>query len=236
MKTKITLLIALITFSVTSTFAHALWIQTASTGKKGQAQEIKVFFGEYAEKNPDSVAKWFSNLKDFKLTVTAPDGTVQNLVTTADIKNYKATFTPDKDGTYIIAIVHDVAAVYSKAKIQYYAYANINVGKSKANTNLPTSALLTINPTKPVLKTGDAGAHQVLFNKAAFTDKKVEVITPSYKKEEAKTDAKGNFAFKPAEKGGYFLEAFAEDKTTGQQNGSDYEKVWHVATYYTEVI
>ncbi len=29
--------------------AHALWIETAVKGKKGQEQEVKIYYGEYEE-------------------------------------------------------------------------------------------------------------------------------------------------------------------------------------------
>lgn len=131
MKTKLSLLLFLIAFSVTTAFSHALWIETASNGIKGQAQEVKIFFGEYEANEPDSAAKWFSNLKSFKLVLTAPNGSTKVLTASPDVHFFKANFTPDQNGTYKLSVVHEVADVYEKGKLMYYAFADVAVGGSK---------------------------------------------------------------------------------------------------------
>lgn len=235
MKTRLSLLLFFLAFSVTSTFAHALWIETSSTGKKGQPLEVKVFFGEYEANEPDSAAKWFSNLKEFKLLLTAPNGTTKILTTSPDVTFFKGSFTPDQDGAYKLSIVHEVAAVYEHAKIEYYAFADVAVGKSKINSAFPAEAVLTIRPEKQVLKVGESSNHQVIYNKVPFAKQKLTLVNPGKKAQSIETDAEGKFPFKPEQKGSYFLEAFAEDKTAGKLNGKDYEKIWHLVTYTTEV-
>lgn len=169
MKMKIALLLFFFAFSASSVFAHALWIETASTGKKGQAQEVKVFFGEYEENQPDSAKKWFSNLKAFKLVLTAPNGKSTVLTASPDVRYFKSSFIPDQDGTYKLSIVHEVAAVYEHAKIEYYAFADVAVGNAaKVNTTYPADALLTIKPAHHNLKVGETTTQEVVYNKAAF--------------------------------------------------------------------
>lgn len=235
MKTKISLLALFLAFSISNVFAHALWIETSATGKKGQPQDVKVFFGEYEHNEPDTAAKWFSNLKDFKLVLTAPNGTTKVLTASPDVLFYKASFTPDQDGTYKLSIVHEVAAVYEKAKIEYYAFADVAVGTSKINTVFPADAALTIRPDKHALKVGETAVHEVIYNKTPFANQKLTVVGPDKKGQPTATDAQGKFNFKPAAKGNYFLEAFTEDKTPGKLNGKDYEKTWHLVTYTTEI-
>ncbi|MFC3561841.1 DUF4198 domain-containing protein [Pedobacter jamesrossensis] len=235
MKTRLSLLLFFLAFSVTSTFAHALWIETPSTGKKGQPQNVKVFFGEYEANEPDSAAKWFSNLKEFKLILTAPNGTTTVLTTSPDVHFFKASFTPNQDGAYKLSVVHEVADVYEHAKIEYYAFADVAVGKSKINLGFPAEAALTIRPEKQVLKVGESSNHQVIYNKAPFAKQKLTLVNANRKAQPVETDAEGKFTFKPEQKGNYFLEAFTEDKTAGKLNGKDYEKVWHLVTYTTEV-
>lgn len=235
MKTKISLLFFVLIFSISSAFAHALWIETVSTGKKGQTQEVKVFFGEYESNEPDSAAKWFSNLKEFKLALTAPDGTTRVLPTTADVRFFKASFTPDQEGTYKLSVVHEVAAVYEKAKIEYYAFADVAVGNAKINTSFPAAAALTIRPDKHALTVGETSVHQVIYNAVPFAKQKLTVVNTDRKAQPTETDVEGKFTFKPEKKGNYFLEAFTEDKTPGKLNGKDYDKVWHLVTYTTEV-
>ncbi|MFW0715591.1 DUF4198 domain-containing protein [Pedobacter sp. N23S346] len=235
MKTKLSLLFFFLAFSITSAFSHAMWIETSSTGKKGQAQEVKIFFGEYEANEPDSAAKWFSNLKSFKLVLTAPNGKTTILSAAPDVRFYKATFTPDQNGTYKLSVVHEVADIYDKAKIEYYAFADVAVGNSKINEAFPEEAVLTIRPEKHVLKVGESSVHQVIYNKAPFAKQKLTLVNPERKAIPTETDAEGKFTFKPETKGNYFLEAFTEDKTAGKLNGKDYEKVWHLVTYTTQV-
>jgi uncharacterized GH25 family protein len=235
MKTKISLLALFLAFSISSAFAHALWIETASTGKKGQAKEVKIFFGEYESNEPDSAAKWFSNLKEFSLVLTAPNGTTKILTAAPDVHFFKTSFTPDQNGTYKLSIVHEVRDIYEKAKIEYYAFADVAVGTAKVNSIYPATAALTIRPEKHDLKVGESSTHQLIYNNAPFAKQKLTIVNPARKAESTETDASGKFAFKPAEKGNYFFEAFTEDKTPGKLNGKDYEKVWHLVTYTTQV-
>ncbi|MFD2285632.1 DUF4198 domain-containing protein [Pedobacter petrophilus] len=235
MKTKLSLLFFFLAFSVTSAFAHALWIETATNGKKGQAQEVKIFFGEYEANEPDSAAKWFSNLKSFKLMLTAPNGKTTFLSASPDVRFYKANFTPDQNGTYKLSVVHVVADIYDKAKIEYYAFADVAVGSSKINDAFPAEAALTIRPEKHVSKVGESSMHRVIYNKAPFAKQKLTLVNPERKAIPTETDAEGKFTFKPEAKGNYFVEAFTEDKTAGKLNGKDYEKVWHLVTYTTQI-
>jgi len=234
MKTKISLLVLFIAFSISSAFSHALWIETSSTGQKGKAQEVKIFFGEYESKEPDTAAKWFSNLKDFKIMVTAPNGKSQFLTTAQETLFYKGTFTPDQDGVYKLSVVHEVAAVFEHAKIEYYAFADVAVGSGKKVAGFPAGAALTLQPEKNTTKTAET-AYIALLNKAAFAKQKIAIVNPDGSKQNPETDDKGKFVANTTQKGNYFIEAFTEDKTPGQLNGKDYEKVWHLATYFTEV-
>ncbi|GGI22667.1 DUF4198 domain-containing protein [Pedobacter mendelii] len=235
MKTKLSLLFFFLAFSITSAFAHALWIETTANGKKGQAQEVKIYFGEYEANEPDSAIKWFSNLKQFKLVLTAPNGTTKVLSTSPDVHFYKASFTPEQNGTYKLSVVHEVADIYDKAKIEYYAFADVAVGSTKINTSFPIEAALTIRPEKHVLKQGQSAVYQVIYSKTPFAKQKITLVNAERKAIPTETDADGKFTFKPSQKGNYFFEAYKEDKTAGQSNGKDYEKVWHLATYTTQV-
>lgn len=237
MKTKTILFTALFILSISGAFAHALWIETAAIGKKGQQQEVKIFFGEYEGKEIDSAKKWFSNLKDFSIVLTAPDGKTKILKAEADALFYKCIFTPNQDGVYRLSIVHEVADIYENAKIAYYAFADVAIGNSpKINGNYPTNAMLAIKAEKPVFKVNDEISHQVIFNNLLFAKKEITVIDPTNKNLKLETDADGRFIFKPAQKGNYFLEAFNEEKRPGAlNNGKPYEKVWHVTTNFTNI-
>jgi hypothetical protein len=232
MKRKSALLLAFFIFSLSHAFAHALWIETAASGQKGHVQEVKIYFGEYESNAPDSAKTWFSNLKDFSLLLTAPDGTVSVLKTAPGVLHYASSFIPEQDGQYTLSIVHEVKTIYENAKIEYYAFARVTVGTPvKAKTSFPARALLTISPEQALLKAGQWTAVQVNYHKKPFAKQKITVISPAGKAA-PETGQDGKFILNAGQKGNYFLEAFAEEPTPGKLDGNAYEKVWHVATYF----
>ncbi len=221
MKIKFLFLAIAMMLMASGAFAHALWIQTSGTGIKGQPVTVKVFFGEYADKSPDSTAKWFSNLNNFKLTLTTPDGKTQLLNTQADVLNHTATFIPHQDGVYTLSIVHHVADKHKNNRIEYYAFTDVKIGRAKNASIPPKEALLAFKKSKKL-------SYSLSYKQTAFADKKIEIINPAFEKTRTTTNAKGEINFKPTVKGGYFMTAMEEEK----DNSS--EKTWHVATYYTE--
>lgn len=235
MKIRIILLLALFTTGISTAFAHALWIETSSTGKKGAPQTVKVFFGEYEEK-PDSTAKWFSNMSKFSLVLTAPNGETKILDSKADVSFYAATFTPDQDGVYRLSVVHEVAEIYDNAKIEYYAFADVAVGKATTlNSNYPKAAQLSFRPRQTWAKANGDASYDIKLNNKSFVAQKITIVNPDRKKQEQETDSNGQITIKPVQKGSYFLEAFYEDKTAGSLGDKKFEKTWHVATYFTKV-
>lgn len=232
---KILTLLLFVAFAATS-YGHALWIETSTKGKKGVAQKVKVFFGEYGSKEIDSTAKWYSNLKDFKIILTLPNGNRQELKTKPNVFHYEASFTPTQDGQYTLTIVHHVKELYKSAKIDYYALANVFVGKATLNNRLADDVALSIAPTKTTFAVEQTNPYLVKLNQTAFKNQKITVIGPDKKDETLETDANGVLNFTPKQKGPYFLEAFYEEKKSGNQEGKSYDKIWHVVTYTTESI
>ncbi|WP_199120609.1 hypothetical protein [Pedobacter sp. ASV28] len=235
MKKTLTLLLLSIAL-VANSYGHALWIETSTKGQKGVSQKVKIFFGEYASKETDSTAKWFSNLKDFKLLLTGPNGNTQELSPTANVLYYEATFTPKEEGHYTLSIVHHVKDLYENAKIDYYALANVFVGKATINNALRNDLALSIQPSKPVFGISQDNPHLVKLNHTPFKNKKITVVGPDQKSETQETNARGVLNFIPKQKGIYFLEAFYEEEKKGTYEGKNYEKVWHVVTYTNEII
>src|SRR6218665_1086187 len=131
MNRKFSLLAVLLCGFFSETFAHALWIETASTGKKGSAQEVRIFFGEFADGHAAATptAKWFSDTRSFSLIVTTPDGQEIKLTPTQQPQYFTATFTPDKDGVYTLLMHHLVKEVYHGNRLDYNSSAQVKVGK-----------------------------------------------------------------------------------------------------------
>jgi len=220
-------------FSVLFASAHALWIETNSKGTKNKAQDVSVFLGEYAENERDSVAKWFSNLKDVKLFVSGPGITSQEIKLTVAGNRYTGSFTPTADGIYTLYISHTVADIYGEGKIEYYATATVAVGKEASATGAGT--VLDILPSLETVKAKQPVSLKVLFNKQPADAAKVMIITPEGWEKTLRSDAKGEVSFSPIQTGMHMLEAVKIEKTPGTHNGKPYKSVTHLVTHCIQV-
>ncbi|NML38688.1 hypothetical protein HHL17_15880 [Chitinophaga sp. G-6-1-13] len=226
---------ALLCCCMATAFGHALWIETIVNGKKGQAQEVKVFLGEYAENERDSTQNWFSNMRDFKLYLIDPSGKKQQLECTPAGNHFKATFTPQTDGAYVLYIDHTVQEVYSGSKIRYYAQGIVQVNHAKGLDNLKQNDF--------VLLTGGAAPKKInvpekvsLLHKTKTTLPKAELVVQSpdgwTKKVKSTQDA---FSYVPVWNGRYLLEGTFTEDEKGDHEGKPYERVWHCVTYCKDV-
>lgn len=232
MKHKLVLL-ALLVIAAAQTFAHALWIETNARGAQGQPQQVSIFFGEYSENERDSTAHWFSNLKDIKLFVTAPDGTKTALPITAETLHFAATFTPTTNGVYTLSIAHTVADVYSNMKIEYYTAATVGVNSTDTK-NLQAATALAVQPAAAVTLHQPATIN-VYNNSQLFTGAKVVIVAPDGKEKNLVSNAKGAATFTPEAAGRYMIEAIRTDKTPGEHNGKPYKNITHLVTYCISV-
>lgn len=229
MKAKLLLLGALLCAGV-NVFAHAIWIETSSKGTKGKQQNVQIYFGEYAENERDSTAKWFSNLRDIQLYLIAPDGTKQKLDTHAETNHMAAAFTPAKEGTYTLAVSHTVADIYAESKIEYYTTAAVFVN-SKETKALQAATALAVQPDVAAASVGKPVALNVWYNQSGVDNAKVVISSPGGWQKTVHSNAKGAASFVPDVKGLYQVEAIRVDKTPGTHNGKAYKSVTHLVTY-----
>jgi hypothetical protein len=231
------MLAALLSFSFNTLLAHAIWIETNTTGKIGQAQEVSVFLGEYGENQRDSIQHWFSNMTAFALYVTAPDGTKKQVNCVANGNHFKGTFTPDVAGTYVLSIDHTVKDVYGGNKIHYYALGVVTVNKSLNGINnlkdQPGLVLLAANEKAHKINTPE-NVH-LLFNKTSPAESDLTVESPAGWGKKFKADKSGNVTFSPYWAGRYLLEGTFSEKASGQHEGSEFTSVWHCVTYCLDV-
>lgn len=218
-------------------FAHAIWIETVTTGKIGQTQEVKVFLGEYADNERDSIQHWFSNMKDFTLYLVKPDGQKEKLTCTANGNYFTATFTPAVAGTHLLSIDHTVQEVYSGSKIHYYAMGLVKVNNSltgvdNAKDYTDFSMLTNLKKTN---KLHQPATVQLSYKKAAPAAGEVTVQSPEGWTKKFKAGQAGDVTFSPAWAGRYMLEGTFTEDATGQHEGKDFNKVWHCVTYCMDV-
>ncbi|HKG05880.1 MAG TPA: DUF4198 domain-containing protein [Pedobacter sp.] len=225
----------LLSFVTTSIFAHALWIETASTGKVGQKQTVKVFYGEYVANERDSVTKWYSDVKEFSLWLVGPDQKKTQLTLTPGVNYFEGSFTPEKNGAYTVAVSHEAKELGGTTKYHFLSSADVTVGKV-----LPAA---TQNPNVLKLHVDDVSAAKVnksvklkaFLKDAAAKGKTVSVFSPNGWSKELIADENGIVEFTPLWAGRYVLEVSDMDKTPGQHHGKDFKATWKGATYSFEI-
>ncbi len=212
----------------TTSFAHALWIEAEPQGTLGKSHGVKIFYGEYAEKEFEPTDKWYSDVNTFALWLIAPDGKKVQLTYSAAGDHYTATFTPNQEGVYILATSHSAKQVDGGYIYQFNASASIHVGKTKtANQTLAGSDLYleSIKDTK-----GKSGIVKAYYKGQPAADIKITVSSPAGWSKSFKTDKNGILEFEPLWKGTYALEGFYTSKETGTHFDTAYENIWRCAT------
>lgn len=227
MKTRNCILLALFTLLAQGSFAHALWIETSANGEKGKQHTVKIYYGEYADQERDSVAKWFSNIKELNCWLIAPDGSKQQLGYTKEINCLQAQFTPQQDGQYIVSITHDAKDFPGETRYQWNTSAAIRIGKAEA-------AAFTGNDIHISAAVSTAGKSTVqikAFIKGQPASKlKVEVVSADGWTKTFTTDEKGACHFTPSWKGRYVIEIAQTEKGPGSFEGKNFAAVWRCAT------
>jgi len=215
--------------------AHSLWIETSATGKAGQAQAVNLFYGEYGQNEKDELSKWFANLPDLTLWLTAPDGKKEKLVLTKTANSLQSSFTPEREGAYTLTVSHKGNTLSGTYLLEFLASASVRVGKAgfAAEPAANTSEL-------KVLPLGDAKVNKpvtvkVWLKGAAKADLTVLLFSPAKWSQELKTDAEGNVTFTPLWPGQYLVEATSSSPGAGEFNGNKYTGLWQGATYRFEV-
>lgn len=213
-------------------YAHALWIETNANGKKGQQQEVKIFYGEYAEFSPEKIADWYSDVKDFTLWLVAPDGQKTKLAASPKEDHYTASFTPDNDGVYTLQVSHSAKDLGRTTLYQFNTSATVAVGKNdtadiKGNSNPLKFRLKGSKINEPVTIEG-------FFNDGTSDKMSVTVFSP--KGWTRQLEGKNGIAsFVPEWKGKYMIEVSRSDEEKGDHNGKEYTGIWRCATYLVEI-
>jgi uncharacterized GH25 family protein len=233
---KLVLIAILVIFNVANLLAHALWLQTASTGKAGQKQSVKIIYSEPNEK-PEKLADWYSDVKDFELWLITPDNKKTKLATVAGEDHFTAEFTPDKDGVYTLSVGHTAKDLGGKTVYQFNASALVKVGKSVTGNDpsLNTNELSVFADQAKVFKVNKPLSLKALYKNAANEKMYVTVSSPSGWSKSIETDETGRAEFIPIWPGTYYIEASKSWKEAGKLHGKDYASFWRAATLLVEV-
>nr|WP_121270298.1 DUF4198 domain-containing protein [Pedobacter schmidteae] len=233
---KSLLLALLFTLGTTQLFAHALWIETESNGKTGQAQQIKVYYGEYATNEREETSKWYSDVKEFTLWLSAPGKEKIKLTTIPGDNFYSATFTPEKAGQYILTVSHEAKELGGTTKYEFLSTAIVTVGKSAAiNYDAIPTALKVHTTESKIYKINTSLQIKAVANGKPLAKTAISVFSPEGWSKEITTDENGLITFKPIWPGRYVIEVSAREKTEGTHNGKTYTTAWQGATSSFEV-
>lgn len=235
---RILIILSVLSFiTAGSLSAHALWIETFGSAKKGEKQTVKVFWGEFGDNQHDAADKWFSDMSDFKLFITSPDGKKTQLATTAGTDHHLAEFTPEEDGVYLLTVSHEPKDLGGTTRLQYNSVATVNIGKSgKGNQPGFNEGQLKIwADASKLYKVNKPLSLDVLLKGEQAEKVHVEIFSPSGWKRDLRSDSKGNVVFSPIWAGRYQAEAAVFSEEAGEHNGKPYKAVRRVGTYTFDV-
>jgi len=237
MRTKIILFLGLMLSSAGQLMAHALWIEANASGKAGQAQAVKVFYGEYAANERDEISKWYSDVKDLSLWLVGPDGQKTQLKTVAGANFLSAEFVPQKDGAYTLVVSHEAKELGGTTKYCFLASSVVKIGNAVSIDPASNTNDLKVYPElKTSYKVNSTIKLNAVLKGAGKSEKAISVFSPSGWSKELTTGAGGSIEFVPLWPGKYVIEVQDFEKVPGQHNGANYEAVWKGATYSFDVV
>jgi uncharacterized GH25 family protein len=216
--------------------AHFLWIETSPEGRIGQAQEIRIYYGEYMDNQREIIGQRFDEVKDFSSWIISPAGKKIPLELKEAKDHYTASFTPAEQGIYTIALENMQREVVDWQKYDigiiratYYATSTVTVGAigtAKAEPGVNAFNIFTAQQSK---KVNAPVQLTVNFNKLQSKKQKLMVYAPNGWAKEVETNEKGEAVFTPLWDGMYLVEAIYSEKNPGNFKGKDYESIRHRA-------
>ena len=235
MKRNYLLAALLCCIGVSQAFAHALWIETNGTGKKAVSQEVRIYFGEFGDKDITPTAKWFSDTRDFSLILLTPDKKEIRLSATAKPEYYVAYFTPATEGVYTLVMHHRVKEVYHGMLLDYNSIAVTSVGPTASGDAGATIKTGVRPDIKPLYKKNERIALQAFLENNPAGNKELEIVAPNGWIKKLYTDSTGATDFIPIWSGKYNMELTNTEKKAGEHHGAKYESIYTCATHIIQV-
>ena len=208
--------------------AHAIWIQSNPKASKNKAHEVNVFYGEYPEGTPDSVGKWYSDLKDLEVWVISPSQKKTKLELKDVSTHLTSSFIPDEDGVYYVSTVHATKDLGGTTKYEFSSAVPVAAGSAAAGS-APASPLIIVSEAK-AYRANQAIDLWVKKDGEALAKGEVSVMSPGGWVKTLHTDAEGKISFVPQLKGRYVIEASSYIKEAGKWNEKDYTHSWKGST------
>lgn len=232
MKSKIQLLLCLFLLgNIAISSAHALFIKTEAEATQGKSHEVTIFYAEPADGKKEQLEDWWSNTKEFSLWLIQPDGNKKQLKVTPNDNHFTAAFTPSKNGTYHLAIYHDVMEIFDATQYQFNASATVNVG-AEFSKETPTADGLSITSASAKNKTNSDLSLTVLDKGEPVAEAPVTFFASNGWSKTILSDANGIIRFSPLWEGNYLIETYKVDQV---KNEADFTKKHRIVTTILEV-
>lgn len=225
--------IAVFLLGIGYSFAHAIWIETPATGRQGVAQEIKIYFGEFGTEDISKTNDWFSDLNQFELQLTDPDGQTRLLTLKANGDHFAASFIPEADGLYNLVLHKTASEVSYGYKLEYMASAHVQVGRERAFS--AQGQPIALQPLAERYQTGEAVNLSILIDSTLSGEKEIKVISPNTWVKQLYPNEKSQASFVPLWPGKYLVETTVTEKRANQWKGKDYTVHYRCHTYLLEV-
>lgn len=210
--------------------AHALWIETASTGNLNTTHKVMVYYAEPGDKH-EQISDWWSNTAEFELWLLAPNGKKTKLQLQKGVKEFTANFVPKENGEHKLYIHHVVAQLAGKTQYEFNASALVTVGSSAtkgteiADDSANLLYLKDISQNKGDIDLLLTGGNQ------AVKEASLTVFAPNGWKKEVATNDQGQATVSVRWSGQYLLEGSVIEK----EKGKDYNKKVRIITLLTNV-
>lgn len=229
-------LIALLLISINNLLAHALWIETNTTGNAGQKQTIKIVYSEPGD-NPEKLADWYSDVKEFELWLTKPDKQKVKLIAVAGDDHFTSEFTPEKDGVYTLSISKTAKELGGSTIYQFNASAIVKVGKSLAgnDASFNDNEIKVFTDASKIHRANQPLSLTTILKDKATEKLHVGVASPSGWNKNITSDRNGMASFTPIWPGTYKIEASTSEKAEGDHFGQPYKSIWRCATLLVDV-
>lgn len=236
MKTLLTTIIITF-FSISSAFAHYLWIETNAAGKLNNPQTVNVFYGEYTYGVIENTkGEAFNKVNHFSLWLIAPNGKKEALEVTQKENHYTTNFTPNQKGTYTIVLNNNDIEVldftqydFGIFKTHYHSTATVQVG------NTQTTESSVDNPDGIVLKKltteNNSTTFQVFYKNKPLPNQEIDAYVADHWTKKLTTDKDGKISLSLPWDTKYILETTIKEEVPGKFNGKEYEFIWHCATF-----
>jgi uncharacterized GH25 family protein len=209
--------------------AHAIWIESDAKAVRNKAHDVKVFYGEYPEGNPDSTQNWFSDLKNLEVWVTSPSKKRIKLVLNNAATYLSGSFIPEEDGVFYITTSHQTKELGGTTRYEFSSIVPVLSGKADVSSAVPDNLLAIIVQPK-IYKANKVIELLVIKNGGAFAGKEVTIMSPDGWVKTVKTNDRGEVSFTPKSKGSYVIETSDYKKQEGEWNEKKYSHTWHGST------